>query len=381
MKKKTSSTEKNTFPLSLTALARLAQVTKSTVSRALSDHPSVSEATKKKIRALADQHGYAPSPLLQSVMTQIRQHRLADQTPTLAYLNLVPREDDLIKFTTSRKFWEGAQEQCRERGFSLDYFWIGDPKMTPKQILRILRTRRITGAILRASSYTTSQLDPWIESLQPQVHLVTVGFKVPGRALPFSTNDQYQSVRLALDQLLRRGYERIGMVGRSSIEKLIEYRFVGGYIAQQMQTCRQPQIPPLLLTNEPEAYPRDLTPWLTAHRPDVLLVTDADIARWITHTYPDKKKRPSLVLLDHHEEHSAYAGINQHNEVVGASAAYLVINHLLGQKAPASHGDLGLTIESTWQEGSSLPAKADTVKRSKRISKNSINTPHAAALI
>jgi DNA-binding LacI/PurR family transcriptional regulator len=45
-------------PITLQKLARLAKVSVSTVSRALNDHPSISNSTKKDLWALARKHGY-----------------------------------------------------------------------------------------------------------------------------------------------------------------------------------------------------------------------------------------------------------------------------------------------------------------------------------
>ena len=48
-------------------LARELGVSPSTVSRALRDHPDISDATKKRVTALAEKHHYHPNQLAQSL--------------------------------------------------------------------------------------------------------------------------------------------------------------------------------------------------------------------------------------------------------------------------------------------------------------------------
>jgi len=56
--------------VSITDIARVAEVSPSTVSRALSDHPRISDETKERICQLAEEMGYTPSLLARSLVTQ-----------------------------------------------------------------------------------------------------------------------------------------------------------------------------------------------------------------------------------------------------------------------------------------------------------------------
>ncbi|MCH2456606.1 MAG: LacI family transcriptional regulator [Henriciella sp.] len=43
-------------------IARMAEVSKKTVSRVLNDHPLVKEETRKRVKAIMKEHGYLPDP-------------------------------------------------------------------------------------------------------------------------------------------------------------------------------------------------------------------------------------------------------------------------------------------------------------------------------
>ena len=56
--------------MKLTDIAKIANVNKSTVSRALADSPLVKEATKQRIREIAEQYNYRPNTLAQAIAIQ-----------------------------------------------------------------------------------------------------------------------------------------------------------------------------------------------------------------------------------------------------------------------------------------------------------------------
>ncbi len=58
------------MPISIKDIAKKANVSPSTVSRALNDHPRISTETKKQIKELAKSMGYVPSQAARNLVTQ-----------------------------------------------------------------------------------------------------------------------------------------------------------------------------------------------------------------------------------------------------------------------------------------------------------------------
>jgi LacI family transcriptional regulator len=222
---------KKSRSISLTELAALARVSKSTVSRALQDHPRISTEVKTKIVQLAEQYQYQPQPLLSRVLSEVRQNRAKMTPPVIAYLDGGKSVDDIIKYPTIRKFFRGANLHCQQHGYRLEYFWIGDPTLTPPRLLKILRTQKITTALVRFATQNTELISRWLETLAKDLNLITVGFQYPGLGLAFAMNDQTQTARLALTQMIQQGYQRIGAIMNRSTEEMIDYRFYGSYHA------------------------------------------------------------------------------------------------------------------------------------------------------
>ncbi|MEQ9316040.1 MAG: LacI family DNA-binding transcriptional regulator, partial [Henriciella sp.] len=48
--------------ITINDIARLAEVSKKTVSRVLNNHPLVKDETRKRVKAIMQEHGYSPDP-------------------------------------------------------------------------------------------------------------------------------------------------------------------------------------------------------------------------------------------------------------------------------------------------------------------------------
>src|SRR5215216_6535809 len=69
-----------------TDVARVAGVHNTTVSLSLRNSASIPEATRKRIRAIADQLGYYPDPTLQALVAYRKGRTPKQRTDTLAYI-------------------------------------------------------------------------------------------------------------------------------------------------------------------------------------------------------------------------------------------------------------------------------------------------------
>ena len=68
-------------------LAALAKVSRTTISLALRNHPSIPASTRDRIQQLARQHGYRSDPLITTLMNQLRLSRKKRSVEKLAYIH------------------------------------------------------------------------------------------------------------------------------------------------------------------------------------------------------------------------------------------------------------------------------------------------------
>jgi transcriptional regulator with XRE-family HTH domain len=118
-------------------IAKLTGFSRSTVSRALANHPLISAQTKKEVRAAAKKLGYQTNPLVSTLTAQIRKSRISPTVSTLGYITSFPLNLDEHNHWT--EFYHGAREQAAELGYGLDVIWRRQPGMTTAKFNGILR--------------------------------------------------------------------------------------------------------------------------------------------------------------------------------------------------------------------------------------------------
>lgn len=183
----------------LADIARLAGVSKSTVSRALNDSPLIGAETKERIRALAEEHRFArnePARRLTRGQTNIVGLTMFDWG--------IAKQQDIFML----EVMGGVSTGLHEEGYEL---LIVQPR--PDDLdwaKRYVETGQADGFVLHHAQCTPHQL----------AHLVGDGIRFVVWGTP-AANHEYSSVsgdsvnggRIATEHLLARGCRRIAMIG------------------------------------------------------------------------------------------------------------------------------------------------------------------------
>lgn len=128
--------------MTIEQIADLAGVSRSTVSRVLNDHPSVSEKARRRVWKVVNEHGYAPSAAARS---------LASSRTNVIGL-LIPRSAaSIFSDPYFPHVIQGITETCTEREYFLMLSMLtGD--MEKRFYHRILRGNHFDGVIMLAST-------------------------------------------------------------------------------------------------------------------------------------------------------------------------------------------------------------------------------------
>lgn len=132
---------------SIREIAKVAGVSRTTVSDALRDLPSVAPKTKQKIQKIADKMGYQKDARVGELMSYLRERKTKREWIPVAWLHTQPTAN-LFHLAIWREMYQGAEEKAKSVGFELTHHWLKDPKMPPKRLTQILHARGITGLIL-----------------------------------------------------------------------------------------------------------------------------------------------------------------------------------------------------------------------------------------
>lgn len=182
-------------------VAALAGVSKSTASRALRGAGTVSEATRDRVRAAAEQLSFVATPSAARLAT--------GRTQTLA----------VVTPFVSRWFFAqaiaGIQEELEPAGFDLLLYHLHSVPVRERFFATLPLRRRVDGAVL----LTLPTSDHEVESLtRLDLPVVFLGDAVPGS--PSVHIDDREAARLATRHLLNLGHRRIAFLGGDPSEPM-----------------------------------------------------------------------------------------------------------------------------------------------------------------
>ncbi|WP_404422380.1 LacI family DNA-binding transcriptional regulator [Nibricoccus sp. IMCC34717] len=280
----------------------------STVSLAMRNHPGISEALRKRIKAAAVELGYRPDPMLDAFNT----HRVAVQShrahSTIAWVLAVPDRAAAQADPHLAALWEGARSAADHFHCQLEAFYIGPGQLTPSRLNTVLRTRGITGVIfVRIPESMPDVTLSWEHFCSLRIDSQHLAYPLYGVA-----PDYRQALRLAWRRLRDDGAGRIGLALGPTLEPHVRDQFLMSY---EFETHRLPpsaRIAPAQPGNKVE-----LQEWTANHSIDALLIGGfpADDTLWQA-----ASKATTLISLDGPAAPTAVPAVTYDGSAIGTQA-------------------------------------------------------------
>ena len=132
----------------LKKISEILNLSISTISRALKDHPEISETTKEKVRQLATKMEYVPD----ANAIQLRTNN------SKIFGLLVPS----VSYYFYDSFIAAVEEECTKNGYSLLILQSGDDPTTEINHLKLCRQNRITGLFVCITPHT-KDINPFLK--------------------------------------------------------------------------------------------------------------------------------------------------------------------------------------------------------------------------
>lgn len=185
-------------PITIKDIAKAAGVSHATVSRALNDHPALSDATIAKVKRLSAKMGYVPNASARGLKTRRSQ----------ALGVIVSHIDD--------PFWsevlQGIDEVLRPAGYSLFVAATQRDEQREKQVVQTMVQRGVEGVILCAPQFNPEQ-NRSLQSYGLATVVVNNEGAAAARYLVF--NDDRHGIELLTKHLLDQGHRRIAYLGNA----------------------------------------------------------------------------------------------------------------------------------------------------------------------
>lgn len=340
-------------------LARACGVSATTVSLALRNHPRISEETKKRVRAAASKMHYRRNPMMSALMANLSQsrHSLAPVPLAAVYAHNSATIEGGNPYHL--RMWRGIACRAEELGFSVDRFYLEDHKMSCKRLTQILTARGIVGVIIPPASRAGSHLSLAWNSFSA----LTIGYSILMPNLHRVCQDQYQGIRLAMKQLYRYGYKRPGlMLDKTSDLRSLHLWSSGFYGFEHLNKARG--IIPVLECDGDDG--KRFCNWYTKHKPDVIICSNADARSMLDQARFKYPEDFGLIALCHRATAPDIAGIDEHEEQVGAVAVEQLAQMLYHNERGVPEMPRVIQVPSSWVDGPSLPDRAGPAKNNKR---------------
>lgn len=204
------------MPVTIKDIAKAAGVSHTTVSRALKDNSAISAETTARIKKLAQEMGYTPSAVAQSLLSR--------QTLTIGMVVTTIADPFIVQIV------QGAESVAQSAGYSV---FLSTSHNNPEQEMAVVETfrrRRVDAIIVtssRVGSLYSTQLD------QFEVPIVLINNQEEGDYLHSVGVNDIQGAQLAVEHLLELGHRRISYVGAPNRPKSDRRRLAGYQIAHR----------------------------------------------------------------------------------------------------------------------------------------------------
>lgn len=201
-------------------IARLAKVSKSTVSRALNDSPLIKDETKERIRAIARQHQFRINASARNL--SLRQSR------TIAYVTHAYHKEFSVEDLFGLEIMGGISSGLHVSNYDMLVVHVDPRKIDWAH--QYLDSGRVDGFILMTSSRKQFHIKALLEMGAP---FIIWGSPMPNSSYCSVTGDNFTGGRLASEYLIRSGRQRIAFLGGPPDEVEVQYRYKGYETALQ----------------------------------------------------------------------------------------------------------------------------------------------------
>ena len=332
--------------VTLEDIAAACELSKATVSRALSGHPRVAESTRERVQETADRLGYKPD----AAMLALARRRWPDgrkpSTTQICYLH---------NFTYQHPAITGYRRSAGEQGYELldvSFSEIGDADAFAADLI----ARNIRGVIFHSINDAKSMALP-LHGLAA----VAIGHGLPELHIHRVTHDLRNNIARCIQAATEHGYRRIGFVctRHPSADRMRIMRDETSLRLSELEQALGPQPKPFWFTS---ADPGDgFLDWYETERPDVIvadftthypLLLEAGIA------IPDQLGYISMMVRSNETEHEdVIAHVRIRRNSVFRHALNLLNESLMREEWGPPRVPVQVIVGGRWHAGASLRSK------------------------
>ncbi|MEQ8676338.1 MAG: LacI family DNA-binding transcriptional regulator [Aggregatilineales bacterium] len=187
--------------LTLEEIAKIAGVSRATVSRVVNDHPNIRLEVRQRVQDVIDKTGYEPNRAARSLAS--------NRSNIIGLFKPLVGLSDLFIDPYYPKLMNGISRECNDLDYVLTLFIFENRKEEKAKFNRIINSGLIDGLIITASAID----DPFVPVLkQRNIPFVMVGRAPQDANVSFVDAENIAGGYMAASHLIRTGYKRIACI-------------------------------------------------------------------------------------------------------------------------------------------------------------------------
>lgn len=198
--------------ITLKDIAKALNLSPSTVSRAMKNHPAISSDTRKLVQDYAEAHKYKPNTLAMQLRTN-RNNTIGVIVPEIVH----------YFFST---VLAGIQQEAESEGYNLLFCHSNEDYGREVRSVETLLDARVCG-ILASQSKTTERFEHFQEIIDSKVHLVFFDRICTGINTDKVVVDDYAGAFNAVEYLIQTECKRIAFLGSTPTMPIANNRRMG----------------------------------------------------------------------------------------------------------------------------------------------------------
>lgn len=342
-------------------IAREASVHFTTVSRALSRHPSIPEETCLRIRKIAERLGYTPDPMLSALMSYRTKLRTPVYHGNIAWIDNYPERAGWRKHEIYCNYYEGSKLRAEQLGYKLEEFWLREPGLTFRRAGEILSARNIHGLLLCPQPFLGTKIDlEW-----DRFSSVTFGYTLVDPPLHRVASHTSFSMTELIQQVRALGCRRLGYVIEPSRDERIFNLWSGIFLTHQMRWPRAERIP---LQVSEKLDSGQFLKWFKQYRPDVIISQNTalmDVLEKAGYRVP-RDVNFALPSLETHPRNPS--GVNENSIEMGRAAVDMLVGMVHRNERGIPSIPYYLLVKGEWHSGTTTTNRSTKPARVKNAS-------------
>ena len=336
-------------------IAAASGVSLMTVSRVLNRSPHVAPTTRERVQRALQRLGYRPDPQIARLMSRVRSCRQRRTDSIIAVVRDDVPDDVLHDAAYRYVSIHDIRRRAELHGYLAEDFHVGRGGLTARRLVRILETRGIEGLIVspQSSQALVSQLD------YARFATATFGYGLQSPDLHRASTNMTRGILMATEELVARGYRRIGLAISKWIDDRSDRTYSGALLNYQQGVPTNRRVPLLLFPDNRIREHADLfCNWMRRYRPDAVISFDTYVPDWITKRL--KLRIPEdigLVVHDWVEPLDGFAGIDHRRAEVAAAAVDLIATQLMQNERGIPAVPRQILIPPRWIDGGSIRSR------------------------